>query len=86
MAEQDLPPYGDLLRTLVIRSGAVNDDALDRAHIARPSYYLLRPDGHVGLAGTRFDAAAVSRYLAERHLRVDTPSTAAAAGLTLRPV
>jgi 2-polyprenyl-6-methoxyphenol hydroxylase-like FAD-dependent oxidoreductase len=86
MAEQDLPPYGDLLRTLVIRSGAINDDALDRAHIARPSYYLLRPDGHVGLAGTRFDAASVSRYLAERHLRVDTPSTEAAAGLTLRPV
>jgi 2-polyprenyl-6-methoxyphenol hydroxylase-like FAD-dependent oxidoreductase len=29
-----------------------------------PSFYLLRPDGHVGLAGTRVDVDAVTRYLA----------------------
>jgi 2-polyprenyl-6-methoxyphenol hydroxylase-like FAD-dependent oxidoreductase len=29
-----------------------------------PSFYLLRPDGHVGLAGTSVDVDAVTRYLA----------------------
>jgi hypothetical protein len=39
---------------------------LERARIPRPSFYLLRPDGHVGLAGTRVEAAVLSRYLTER--------------------
>jgi hypothetical protein len=33
-----------------------------RAQVPRPSYWLLRPDGHVGLCGTRFDAASLRRY------------------------
>jgi len=28
-----------------------------------PSFYLLRPDGHVGLAGATLDVDAVTRYL-----------------------
>jgi hypothetical protein len=28
--------------------------------------YLLRPDGHVGLCGTRLDAETVTRYLREQ--------------------
>jgi hypothetical protein len=36
-----------------------------------PAFYLLRPDGHVGLAGRELEATAVTRYLAEHHLRVD---------------
>ncbi|TCO83801.1 2-polyprenyl-6-methoxyphenol hydroxylase-like FAD-dependent oxidoreductase [Plasticicumulans lactativorans] len=51
-----------------------NAQALDRARIPRPAFYLLRPDGHVGLAGTRLDAAALRRYLAERlQLQPRTP-------------
>jgi len=32
--------------------------------LASPSFYLLRPDGHVGLAGATLDVDAVTRYLA----------------------
>jgi hypothetical protein len=56
----------DLLNILVVPDDAANDREVSRVHIPRPAFYLLRPDGHVGLAGTRLDLAAVARYLAER--------------------
>ena len=61
----DVPGLGDLLRTLAVRATA-NDAELARAKIPQPSFYLLRPDGHVGLAGTHLDADAVTRYVSER--------------------
>ncbi len=60
---------GNLVRTHVIRDDPVNQRELARVHIAGPAFYLLRPDGHVGLAGTRLDVSAVTRYLTERHIR-----------------
>ena len=62
----DVPGLGDLLRTLAVPSDPANDAELARAKIPQPSFYLLRPDGHVGVAGTRLDAAAVTRYVSER--------------------
>ena len=63
----ELPPdAGDLVRAWRVPSDRANDEALARAGIAQPSFYLLRPDGHVGLAGTRLDVDQVRRYLAER--------------------
>ena len=62
---------GGLLRTLVIPSDPVNDGELARAGISGPACYLLRPDGHVGLAGSRMEADAVKRYLAECHIRFE---------------
>ena len=59
---QALASWGEL-RVHVIPDDPANAQALDRAGIPRPSFYLLRPDGHVGLAGTRLDAAIVLRYL-----------------------
>jgi 2-polyprenyl-6-methoxyphenol hydroxylase-like FAD-dependent oxidoreductase len=56
----------DLFRTHVVPADPANDAALARAGIPPTSFYLLRPDGHVGLCGTRIDAAAVRRYAAER--------------------
>jgi 2-polyprenyl-6-methoxyphenol hydroxylase-like FAD-dependent oxidoreductase len=56
----------DLLRTWVVPPDRFNDAALRNAQIPPRSFYLLRPDGHVGLCGGRFDAAAVQRYLRER--------------------
>jgi hypothetical protein len=63
----ELPPYaGDLLRAWNVPSDPANEEALTRAGIATPSFYLLRPDGHIGLAGTQLDVDEIRRYLAER--------------------
>jgi hypothetical protein len=67
---------GDLVRTLAIPSDGANQGELERARIPRRSEFLLRPDGHIGLAGIALDAAAVRRYLSERiHLRLRQDST-----------
>jgi 2-polyprenyl-6-methoxyphenol hydroxylase-like FAD-dependent oxidoreductase len=72
---QHAPPdglanLGDLLRVHAVVGDAANDRELARARIPQPSFYLLRPDGHVGLAGARLDADATARYVAGRlHLR-----------------
>jgi hypothetical protein len=65
-----VPGLGDLLRIHAVPGDAANDRELARVKIPQPSFYLLRPDGHVGLAGTHLDAAAVTRYLSERLHRV----------------
>lgn len=71
---------GDLLRIHAIPADRDNVAELTRAHIPRPSFYLLRPDGHVGLCGPRLEAGAVTRYLSERlHLRASAPRAATAA-------
>lgn len=60
--------YGDLVQIHAVPADTDNEKELVRARIAGPAYYLLRPDGYIGLAGTELDAGAVSRYLAGRHL------------------
>jgi hypothetical protein len=35
-------------------------------HIPRPCFYLLRPDGHIGLSGIHVDAGEIKRYVSER--------------------
>jgi hypothetical protein len=60
----------DLLQVLAIALDAAGEAELARAGISAPSFFLLRPDGHVGLCGAAFDAAAVTKYLTERaHLK-----------------
>jgi hypothetical protein len=59
----------DLLRIHPVPADPANDGELKRLHIPQPSFYLLRPDGYVGLSGARLDTADVRRYVAE-HLRV----------------
>ncbi|HKO67212.1 MAG TPA: FAD-dependent monooxygenase [Burkholderiaceae bacterium] len=56
----------DLLVTHAVPSDPANDKELARQHIPQPSFYLLRPDGHVGLSGTQLDVATVSGYVADR--------------------
>ena len=66
---------GDLLQVHGVPDDAANQAEFARLQIPQPSFYLVRPDGHIGLAGTELDAAAVSRYLVERlHLRSATAS------------
>jgi hypothetical protein len=43
-----------------------NEAELARAHIPLSSFYLLRPDGHVGLCGIRLETSAIDRYLTEQ--------------------
>ena len=57
---------GDLLNIHEIPADPFNEKALARAQIPRPSFYLVRPDGYVGLCGGRLDVAAVARYVSGR--------------------
>jgi 2-polyprenyl-6-methoxyphenol hydroxylase-like FAD-dependent oxidoreductase len=70
-----------LMRTHAIPGDTVNAPALAHAGITGPSFFLLRPDGHVGLAGTRLDAASVRRYLAGLGLRTGTDGNPDPTGL-----
>ena len=55
-----------LLQVHAIPSDAANDAELARARIAQTSYYLVRPDGYIALAGTNLEPGAVERYLSTR--------------------
>jgi 2-polyprenyl-6-methoxyphenol hydroxylase-like FAD-dependent oxidoreductase len=56
--------FSDLLRIHAVAADPANAAELARAKVPQPSFYLLRPDGHVGLCGTRLEVADVKRYLA----------------------
>ena len=69
-----LPQLGDLdFQLLVIGQAApaissalVKTRSISASgNLPSPSFYLLRPDGHVGLCGRQADAAAITRYLRE---------------------
>jgi hypothetical protein len=62
---------GDLLRVHAIPDDPANAKELARVGIAGQAFYLVRPDGHVGLAGSRLEADAVTRYLMERHIHIE---------------
>jgi 2-polyprenyl-6-methoxyphenol hydroxylase-like FAD-dependent oxidoreductase len=79
------PDLGGMLRTHVVPDDPANAGELARAQIRGPVFYLLRPDGHVGLAGTRFDARAIDRYLRERHLHFLEGTPGAAGSSRPRP-
>jgi hypothetical protein len=68
-----LAPAG-LLHIRMVNDDAVNAAELARAHITGPAFYLLRPDGHVALAGGQLDTPAVGRYLKNIGIS-DAPAT-----------
>jgi 2-polyprenyl-6-methoxyphenol hydroxylase-like FAD-dependent oxidoreductase len=57
---------GHLLRIHFVPPNSVNDVELALAQIPQPSFYLVRPDGHVGLCGVRLEATSVARYVSDR--------------------
>ena len=59
-------PIADLLDVSNVAGTAANDAELARVGIASPSFYLLRPDGHIALCGRQVDAGTIARYLDER--------------------
>jgi 2-polyprenyl-6-methoxyphenol hydroxylase-like FAD-dependent oxidoreductase len=87
---ETLGDVGDLLRIHAIAADPANAAELARAKVPQPSFYLLRPDGHVGICGTSFDAAAIKRYLAERaHLTVQgelSNGNRPSSGATVTPI
>jgi hypothetical protein len=56
--------FGDLLHVYAIPPDPANNQELTRAQIPQPSFYLVRPDGYVGLCGTQFEASGLRAYLA----------------------
>jgi hypothetical protein len=69
VAGQPLPKLAipeTLLRVHAMPPDAANDAELARAQIPQPSYYLVRPDGYIGLSGTKLEPGMVERYLSTR--------------------
>ncbi|HKD12728.1 MAG TPA: hypothetical protein VKE50_11660, partial [Thermoanaerobaculia bacterium] len=57
----DPPGRGGLVRTVTIPEAGV-EPALEQLHIPSPSFFLVRPDGYIGLCGARLDPQEVARY------------------------
>jgi len=55
-----------------------NTETLATAGIRGPAWYLIRPDGHVAIAGARFDAAALQAWLAATTIRLEDDAPAQA--------
>ncbi|HZF19605.1 MAG TPA: FAD-dependent monooxygenase [Burkholderiales bacterium] len=66
----EVPVVDSLLSVHAVPDGPHNTGELARARTPAVSFYLLRPDGHVGLAGARLEPGAVTRYLSETHIRI----------------
>ena len=65
-----LPDFGGLVATHEVPADAANDAALARAKIPETSFYLIRPDGYVGLCGGTLDTESIESYFAETlHVR-----------------
>ena len=64
--------FGDLLEIHAIPSDPENAKELAGVSIVGPAFYLLRPDGHVALAGTRFDAQAVKNWFVSHSVHAST--------------
>jgi len=65
--------FRDRLGVHLIPSDSQNNAEMTRGGIPQPSFYLLRPDGHVGLCGVGLKMSEVVRYLA-KGLALDIPA------------
>jgi hypothetical protein len=54
----------DFVRVHAITKDAANDKELARVGIPQPSFYLIRPDGYIGLCGTCLDTGDLAAYFA----------------------
>jgi 2-polyprenyl-6-methoxyphenol hydroxylase-like FAD-dependent oxidoreductase len=67
-----------LLQVHAIPVTAGNEAEQARVHVPRPAFFLLRPDGHIGLCGGVLDVDAVRRYLHRRIAGDNRPTPAVA--------
>ena len=65
-ANENAAPAGDLWQSHEIPSTPANDAELAHAGIPATSFYLVRPDGHIGLCGMRLEVGQIERYFSER--------------------
>jgi hypothetical protein len=65
-------PAFEGLNVLAIAAEGANAGELARAGVPAKSFFLLRPDGHVGVAGLDLDPGVVTRYLATIGVRLRT--------------
>jgi 2-polyprenyl-6-methoxyphenol hydroxylase-like FAD-dependent oxidoreductase len=94
VSPEALDEFGDLLRIHTIALDPANALELARVKVPQTSFYLLRPDGHVGLSGARLEIADLKRYLAEQaHLKAqgkqpngDRLATEPSSGATVTPI
>jgi 2-polyprenyl-6-methoxyphenol hydroxylase-like FAD-dependent oxidoreductase len=90
LAPETLDDFGGLIRIHAIAADPANAAELARARVPQPSFYLLRPDGHVGLCGIRPEVADLRRYLAEQaHLKKQgarSNGNRASTGATVTPI
>jgi 2-polyprenyl-6-methoxyphenol hydroxylase-like FAD-dependent oxidoreductase len=61
----DVPDFGGLIAMHAVPDDATNDAALAHAKIPQPSFYLVRPDGYVGLCGATLDTESIESYFRE---------------------
>jgi len=69
-SDEAVPADTDLLQAHVLIDTPANARALVQAHVPSRSYYLLRPDGHVGLCGAELRSAALQEYLETQGIRI----------------
>jgi 2-polyprenyl-6-methoxyphenol hydroxylase-like FAD-dependent oxidoreductase len=81
----DALSLGDLCLVHTVPADPFNDAELARVHVPQPSFYLLRPDSHIGLCGAGVDVEAIKRYVSER-LHLQSAGTPAAHRRLDRPV
>ena len=62
-------PSENLLQTHLIPDDPQNTRELIRAGTTGPAFYLVRPDGYIGLAGGHLTPAAVTQYFSECFIR-----------------
>jgi hypothetical protein len=65
-----LAGFSDLVDVHTVPNTPGNALVLEAASIEGPSYYLIRPDGHIALAGSRFDEAEVRLWFADHHVHL----------------
>jgi hypothetical protein len=57
-----VPGFEGALNILTVSDNPENRHELERAMIPRPSFYLIRPDGYVGLAGKHLNLTTLADY------------------------
>jgi hypothetical protein len=65
-AVSGIPVLNGTMQMLMIPVTSENRAELGRVKVPEKAFYLLRPDGYVGLSGVQLDMAEVNRYVSER--------------------